>query len=182
MLRKASQDSHNSNHSLGRKSQNKVKSQKSASKKNSRAGSSQGAPVTIELKQETNENNDFLLKAPTVYRQELDVAILIDVCTKKLQDDPTHKKALFIRSSSFLKKGFLNEAISDCDQLLKLSPRNAGAYYVRGCIQEKMGNISQGIEDFTRVLEIDPDHVNAAYSRGACENKRGNFDKAIEDY
>lgn len=82
-----------------------------------------------------------MLRGPTIYRQELDVEILIDVCSKKLQEDPTHKKALFIRSSSLLKRGFLNEAISDCNELLKLSPRNAGAFYIRGCILEKMGNI-----------------------------------------
>ena len=43
------------------------------------------------------------------------MALLIDVCTKKLQGDPTHRKALFIRSSSLLKRGFLKEAIDDCD-------------------------------------------------------------------
>ena len=48
---------------------------------------------------------------PTVYRQALDVDNLISVCTKKLQDDHTHKKALFIRGSSYLKKGMLEEAI-----------------------------------------------------------------------
>jgi hypothetical protein len=49
------------------------------------------------------------------FRQELDVSLLIDVCTKKLADEPGHRKALFIRSSSLLKRGFLKEAISDCD-------------------------------------------------------------------
>jgi len=48
---------------------------------------------------------------PSVYRQALDVDNLISVCTKKLRQDPTHKKALFIRGSSFLKKGMLEEAI-----------------------------------------------------------------------
>jgi hypothetical protein len=46
-----------------------------------------------------------------MFRQELDVALLIDVCSKKLEEDPNHRKALFIRSSSLLKRGFLNEAI-----------------------------------------------------------------------
>lgn len=107
---------------------------------------------------------------------------LITVCTKKLQEDPSHKKALFIRSSSLLKKGHLEDALQDCNSLMKLSPKNAGAFYIRGCTFEKMGDIDQSIVDFTTVLELDPDHVNAAYARGAAENKRGNFAKAIEDY
>ena len=74
---------------------------------------------------------------PAVYRQALDVDNLISVCTKKLQDDPSHKKALFIRGSSYLKKGMLEEAISDCNNLMQLDPEDAGAYYVRGCTYEK---------------------------------------------
>ena len=119
---------------------------------------------------------------PTVYRQALDVDNLISVCSKKLLEDPTHKKALFIRSSSYLKKGMLDEAIKDCNDLMLLDPKDAGAYYVRGCTLEKQGRVDESIQDYNRVLELDPDHVNAAYARGACENKRGNFAKAIEDY
>jgi tetratricopeptide (TPR) repeat protein len=93
-----------------------------------------------------------------------------------------HKKALFIRASSYLKKNQFNEAIQDCNKLMKLDKKHSGAYYVRGCAYEKLEEIDKSIEDFSKVLEIDPHHINAAYARGACENKRGNFAKAIEDY
>ena len=160
--------------------------QRQASKESVRSSHGQGQQTrsrqSSQGPKEAQKNDDFLLRGPTMFRQELDVALLIDVCSKKLQEDPQHKKALFIRSSSLLKKGFLKEAIADCDELLRLSPRNVGALYVRGCVLEKMGNIDDSIKDFTRVLEMDPDHVNAAYARGACENRRGNFEKAIEDY
>ncbi len=128
------------------------------------------------------EKTELLLRPPNVYRQTLDVDNLISVCTKKLLEDPTHKKALFIRASSFLKKGRFAEAIQDCNQLMNLDEKNAGAYYIRGCAYEKLGQLEQSIKDFTTVLEIDPNHINAIYARGACENKRGNFAKAIEDY
>ena len=93
-----------------------------------------------------------------------------------------HKKALFIRASSYLKKNQFIEAISDCNKLMKLDKMHSGAYYVRGCAYEKSDEIEKSIEDFTKVLEIDPHHINAAYARGAAENKRGNFAKAIDDY
>lgn len=82
---------------------------------------------------------------PAVYRQALDVDNLITVCTKKLQDDKTHKKALFIRGSSYLKKGMLDEAILDCNALMELDPEDAGAFYVRGCTYEKLGKIDESI-------------------------------------
>lgn len=104
------------------------------------------------------------------------------MCTKKLQEDPQHRKALLIRASSLLKKGRFAEAIQDCNSLLRLDERHAGAFYIRGCAFERLGQLEQGIADFTTVLEIDPNHINAAYARGACENKRGNYAKAIEDY
>jgi tetratricopeptide (TPR) repeat protein len=107
---------------------------------------------------------------------------LISVCSKKLKEDPNHRKALFIRASSFLKKGLYKESIDDCNNLMRLDDMNAGAYYVRGCANEKLDHTDKSIEDFTTVLEIDPNHINAAYARGACENKRGNFAKAIDDY
>jgi len=59
------------------------------------------------------------------------------VCSKKLKEDYTHKKALFIRASSLLKKNKIQEAIDDCNTLLELDPQNAGAYYIRGCCLSK---------------------------------------------
>ena len=54
------------------------------------------------------------------FRQMLDINNLITVCTKKLQEDPNHKKALFIRASSFLKKGELELAITDSNKLMEV--------------------------------------------------------------
>ena len=50
----------------------------------------------------------------------LDADNLISVCSKKLESDPTHKKALFLRASNYLKNGNLNQAIEDCNSLMKL--------------------------------------------------------------
>ena len=130
----------------------------------------------------TYEKSEILTRPPNVYRQTLNVDNLISVCSKKLSEDPNHKKALFIRASSYLKKGNFQASIEDCNRLMQLDNYNAGAYYVRGCAYEKLDMTDKSIEDFTSVLEIDPNHINAAYARGACENKRGNFAKAIDDY
>lgn len=141
-----------------------------------------GLPQAKSSMMATYEKSEILFRPPNVYRQTLNVDNLIAVCTKKLKEDGNHRKALFIRASSYLKKGLFQPSIDDCKKLMQLDDQNAGAYYVRGCAYEKLEMIDASIEDFTTVLEIDPNHINAAYARGACENKRGNFAKAIEDY
>ena len=110
-------------------------------------------------------------------RQSLDLDNLIAVCSHKLTSNVGHKKALFIRASSYMKKGMHKEAIEDCNNLMLVDPENAGAYYIRGCAYEKLGLIDNSINDFTKALEIDPNHVNAAYARGACENIKVQFYK-----
>lgn len=67
--------------------------------------------IVTESQKNLFEKTELLLRPPFVYRQTLDVDNLISVCSKKLQEDPSHKKALFIRASSFLKKGRYAEAI-----------------------------------------------------------------------
>ena len=141
-----------------------------------------GLPQAKTSMMATYEKSEILFRPPNVYRQTLNVDNLITVCTKKLKEDPNHRKALFIRASSFLKKGNFQASIDDCNALMKLDKHNAGAYYVRGCAYEKLDMTDKSIVDFTSVLEIDPNHINAAYARGACENKQGNFAKAIDDY
>ncbi len=66
---------------------------------------------------------------------------LIYVCTEKLEQNPDHAKALFIRASSLMKKGEYSIAINDCNKLISVDPFNAGAYYVRGTAYENLGQV-----------------------------------------
>lgn len=116
------------------------------------------------------------------YRMNNDVDNLIKICTRKIALDIHHPKALFIRASSYMKKGLYEETIKDCNALIQIEPDHVGAFYLRGCANDKLGEIDNGIQDFSTVLELDPYHVNAAYARGACQNRKGNYAQAIEDY
>jgi tetratricopeptide (TPR) repeat protein len=91
------------------------------------------------------EKSEILFRPPNVYRQTLNVDNLISVCTKKLNEDPNHRKALFIRASSYLKKCKFQESINDCNNLMRLDKHNAGAYYVRGCAYEKLDMTDKSI-------------------------------------
>jgi hypothetical protein len=47
------------------------------------------------------------------YRNQsnMDIQSLIDMCSKKLEQDPNHKKALLLRASSYIKKNELDKVI-----------------------------------------------------------------------
>ena len=107
------------------------------------------------------------------YRNMINIDNLISICTLRLKKNAAHKKALFIRSSSYLKKGKYAEAVEDAHNLLNLDSRNVGAYFTLGSAHDKMGEVDDAIENFSIVLELDPTHVNALLARGACLNKKG---------
>lgn len=48
---------------------------------------------------------------PQIYRHQINVNNLINICSEKLNKNPNHKKALFIRASSYMKKNKYLEAI-----------------------------------------------------------------------
>ncbi len=55
------------------------------------------------------------------YRSQsnMDIQSLIDMCTKKLEQDPTHKKALLLRASSYIKKSELDRVwIKEINRLI----------------------------------------------------------------
>jgi hypothetical protein len=46
-----------------------------------------------------------------VQTKQLDIQNLIDMCTKKLEQEPNHKKALLLRASSYIKTNELANVI-----------------------------------------------------------------------
>lgn len=75
---------------------------------------------------------------PHLYRNKINIDNLINICTLKLEANPRHKKALFIRASSYMKKKQYMDAIEDCHRLLDIDSRNVNAYYLIGCAHEKL--------------------------------------------
>ena len=85
---------------------------------------------------EKQQENFF--RPPNVYRQTLNVDNLINVCTKKLAKEGNHKKALFIRASSYLKKGMFEATIDDCKAVhdCKAAPVRPCAWKAASTIRE----------------------------------------------
>lgn len=78
-------------------------------------------------------------------RNMINIDNLISICTLRLKKNSAHKKALFIRSSSYLKKGKYAEAVEDAHNLLNLDSRNVGAYFILGSAHDKMGEVDDAI-------------------------------------
>lgn len=76
-----------------------------------------------------------------LYSHKINIDSLINICTSRLAINPTHRKALFIRASSYMKKKLFEEAIEDCHRLLNIDKRNVGAYYIIGCAYEKLQEV-----------------------------------------
>lgn len=75
------------------------------------------------------------------YRHKINIDNLISICTAKLSLNPNHKKALFIRATSLMKKKMFQEAIDDSYRLLNIDSHNVGAYYIIGCAYEKLDEV-----------------------------------------
>ena len=89
-------------------------------------------------------------KCPTMDPSNIEK--LIAVCSRKLEQEPSNRKALFIRASSYMKKGHYYDAQEDCNRLIDLDPHYAGAYYIRGYSFEKLNEYSEALKDYSRVL------------------------------
>jgi hypothetical protein len=59
------------------------------------------------MKNEKNQTNDKIRH--TKNQSNMDIQSLIDMCSKKLEQEPNHKKALLLRASSYIKKGELEK-------------------------------------------------------------------------
>lgn len=116
------------------------------------------------------------------YRKSSDLQNIIETCGRKLKEDRTNSKALFLRGNALLKLRDYEGSIADLTGFLASEPGNEHALYSRGIAWSKVGQPDRAIADMSRVLQLNPDHVNAAFARAACYNAIGLFTKAIEDY
>ena len=145
----------------------KKKSQKGGSDKDGR----------LEKPEESTTNDlENLVESLHVGRSDkkpllMNLDSLIEICSKKIILEPHDRKALFIRASTYLKKGLYFDALEDCNAIIKNKRDYAGAYFIRGCANEKLGELNLALQDYTTVLKLDPFHVNAVFARGACLNK-----------
>lgn len=90
-----------------------------------------------------------------------DLEEVIETCTRKLESNSRHPKALFVRGSSYYKRAAYDLAVADLDACLALDPTSTEALYYRGMALSRQGLHERAIADYSQVLTADPSHVNA---------------------
>ena len=107
---------------------------------------------------------------------------IIELCTKKLEQNPLNKRALLLRASIYLKLNKYIEAKNDLEPLITDENLASTSYYLLGIINKKMNNHKLALEYFTKSIELDKSNVNAYFFRGSVNNALGNYKEAISDY
>ena len=97
----------------------------------------------------SNKNNSNILSQYPENKR------LIDLCTQKLNKEPFHKKALMLRTSTYIKDNQLDKAEKDARQLLIVDPNNSAGYFLLGCIYEKKERLEESVEYLTKAIEIE---------------------------
>lgn len=129
------------------------------------------------------------------FRRNADYDRLIEVCSRKLSENPRNIRALLIRASSNLKKG--ESCLATCgsglpsQQLPALAPhrqtnRRRRRYSSPGApaapTVAAAGTLEPSLEDYNTVLQLEPGNVDALYYRGTVYEKLGRLDEAISDF
>ena len=109
---------------------------------------------------------------------------IINFCNIKLSKEPKNKKALFLRSSIYIKNELFDEAEVDLKNLLKFKEKdlNSTVYYFLAKIYQQKNNIKTAIKYLTKSIEQDNNNINALYLRGALYNIIGNTEEGFNDY
>ena len=86
------------------------------------------------------------------------------------------------RERIFLKKGQIDDAISDLNKAMALNPEDAGAYFYRGTAHFGKKKYRKALSDYNKAIELDPEYVNAYINRGYYYHTRNEYHKAMNDY
>ncbi|MCQ2817182.1 MAG: tetratricopeptide repeat protein [archaeon] len=109
-------------------------------------------------------------------------ANLINVCSIKLNKDPTSKKARLLRASVYMKMGDYESAKKDLFEIENESSLKCIIYFLLGNIEKELNNLEASEEFLTKSIKADPNNVNAYFLRATVLNLEGKFQEAISDY
>jgi len=105
----------------------------------------------------------------------------IELFSKVIELDPSHKLALISRGSAFLKLNDVDKAVDDFDRVIDIDSGYARAYHLRGIAREQNEEYESAVADISKAIEIDPEYGAAFYSRATLLTKLKREDEAVED-
>lgn len=127
------------------------------------------------------------------FRRAADYDRLIEVCSRKLSENPRHIRALLIRASSYLKKGTCRVVVSPplLNQQNPKNGRGAASMFLQAESRPlstlqwwlmPAGALPECLADYNVVLSVEPKNIDALYHRGCVYEKLSRLDDAIADF
>ena len=95
---------------------------------------------------------------------------------------PDDRTSRFTRGFAYLKKGELDKAMADFNEVLRRDPEFGEAYRERGHALAFKGELDKALADLNKAIEMVPDDYEAFFCRGDAYARKGELDKAIADY
>ncbi len=115
-------------------------------------------------------------------------------CTKIIEGQHTKfdvAVAYKSRSLAYMKKGDLDHAIADLNEVIRLAPNDSSGYRSRGQIYDMKGGDDRAIADYDQAIQLNADYDQATqlnkgsagtyYNRAKLFARKGFYDRAIAD-
>ena len=122
------------------------------------------------------------VKVQKYQNQEEENLRMINICTLKIENDPTSKKAILLRANLYIKLEQYSLAEDDLKKLVNDSLLNSTSYFLLGCIYKNKKDYNKSIEFLTKSIDIDPNNINSLFLRGAVFYLIGKYNEGLRDY
>ncbi len=126
-------------------------------------------------------NNDYFKQAMDKVNQN-DFESSIDLFTKSIKNNPTHKDSYYHRGVSYLNLEKIDLAIFDFNKLIELDPNYAFYYSCRGFAKSRLGDKQGAIEDYNKSLELEPDNEITLNNLGLVQEELGYMEQAQQSF
>lgn len=89
---------------------------------------------------------------------------------------------LFYRGNSYSRKGFMELALRDYEEVIRVTGGEPNAYLNRGNVLQSMARFEEAIASYNSALSAMPTMVGALIGRGSALHLTGKYQEAIADY
>ena len=113
------------------------------------------------------------------FRQNRDVATVLESYSKAIEHDPTYVQALINRANIYKTEGRYEEAMADFDAALQVQPNYARTYLNRGVLNEVRGAYTESLADYEKAATLLDTYDKAFSNWGNLLLNLGKYDEAI---
>jgi tetratricopeptide (TPR) repeat protein len=80
------------------------------------------------------------------------------------------------------RKGNVEYALRDYQEVIRLDPQDRSAFYRRAGLLQRSGKLDEALKDYDETIRIDPNYAGAYANRGFVWRMKGNLENALKDF